>query len=68
MAESFRLTQLVYEQLERQVTPPIVTGTTTELQAGYALGVQQVLMLLRNGFTCDTDQQAGSTPFRTRAR
>lgn len=40
----------VYRKLEQQVARPVVTNTTTEVQAAFALGVQHVLEVLRNGF------------------
>lgn len=46
-----RLTPETLRELERQVPPPIVTAQTTELQAGYQLGVQTVLKLLREGYS-----------------
>lgn len=45
-----RLNQEVYEALERQVGRVLVTRETTDLQAGYQLGVQAVLQLLRDGY------------------
>lgn len=41
-----------YSALEKQVpgATTMVTSATTELQAGYQLGVQAVLATLRNGF------------------
>lgn len=45
-----RLAPDVYRALEKQLSPPIVTSQTTELLAGYQLGVQQVLKLLREGY------------------
>ncbi|MDO3559438.1 hypothetical protein ACPPTR_08885 [Ralstonia pseudosolanacearum] len=45
-----RLTPEVYAALEEKVPPPNVTTTTTELLAGYQLGVQVVLKLLREGY------------------
>ncbi|KAG0163970.1 hypothetical protein DFQ30_010697 [Apophysomyces sp. BC1015] len=45
-----RLDPEQYRTLERQVPPPVVTAQTTELQAGYQLGVQTVLKLLREGY------------------
>lgn len=45
-----RLEPDVYAALEANVPPPNVTTTTTELQAGYQLGIQTVLKLLRDGF------------------
>jgi hypothetical protein len=47
--ESHRLTQEVYKQLERDLLRLAVGPTTTELQAGYQLGVAAVLEKLRNG-------------------
>lgn len=53
--KSVPLAVLTYDQyvaLERQVpgATTLVTHLTTELQAGYQLGVQAVLATLRNGF------------------
>lgn len=45
-----RLSQAVYEQLEREVTPIIVSHQTSDIQAGYMLGVQSVLKHLRDGY------------------
>jgi predicted GNAT family N-acyltransferase len=45
-----RLNKEVYDHLERQVGKVIVNRETTELQAGYQLGVQVVLQLLRDGY------------------
>lgn len=45
-----RLTQEVYEQLERRHVTFKPNSTSTELEAGYALGVQAVLKDLRSGF------------------
>ncbi len=45
-----RLEPNVYAALEAKVPPPNVTTTTTELMAGYQLGVQTVLKLLRDGY------------------
>lgn len=45
-----RLDKDVYEALVKRL-PGIGVGTdTTELQAGYQLGVQHVLAILREGF------------------
>jgi hypothetical protein len=49
--EVVRLTQEQLAVLERKLAPPVVTTTTTELQAGYQLGIQTVLKELRDGFT-----------------
>ncbi len=45
------LTQEQLGQLASQLPAPIVTAQTTELQAGFQLGVQHVLSILRKGFT-----------------
>ena len=45
-----RLTAEVYQDLERKVGQVVVTRETTDLQAGYQLGVQAVLKLLRDGY------------------
>lgn len=45
-----RLTPEVYKDLEKQVRRLTVNSTTTPLEAGYALGVQDVLRLLRDGY------------------
>jgi len=46
-----RLDPTQYRELERRLPPPAVTNATTELMAGYQLGVQTVLKTLREGFT-----------------
>lgn len=48
-----RLTQEDYTELEKAIPGyggPVVLQGTTELQAGYMLGVQAVLAKLRDGF------------------
>lgn len=45
-----RLTREVYEDLERKVGRILVTRETTDLQAGYQLGVQSVMQMLREGY------------------
>jgi len=45
-----RLTKEVYEDLERKLPPPIVQRDTSDLQAGFQLGIQHVLKLLREGY------------------
>lgn len=47
--EHHRLTQEVYMQLERECSRLAVGPATTELQAGFQLGVASVLERLRNG-------------------
>ncbi len=39
-----------YKRLEGQVLPPFVSNATRELQAGFMLGIQHVLKLLREGY------------------
>lgn len=39
-----------YKTLEKEVLGVVVTGATTEIQAGYMLGIQSVLAKLRDGF------------------
>lgn len=45
-----RLSPEVYKDLEKKVGYIDVTEKTSELQAGYQLGVQKVLRMLRDGF------------------
>lgn len=45
-----RLTQEVYEDLERKVGNILINRETTELMAGQQLGIQYVLRLLREGY------------------
>lgn len=45
------LTWPIYQQLEKQVAKPVVSSQTTPEQVAFALGVQSVLEVLRNGFT-----------------
>ena len=52
--EYARLTQHVYDELERKVGSVVVNQVTTDLQAGYMLGVQAVLKELRNGYVVPT--------------
>ncbi len=48
-----RLEMPVYQQLERTCGNTLVVSTTTELEAGYKLGVASVLEKLRNGYVID---------------
>lgn len=48
--ETHRLTSSAYRQLEQQCESAQVTGTTTDIQAGFKLGIQHALKLLRDGF------------------
>lgn len=49
--EVVRLTQEQLAELEKKLPPPVVTNSTSDLMAGYQLGIQTVLKELRNGFT-----------------
>lgn len=48
--EYARLPEHVYKELEGKLASPVVNQVTTDLQAGFMLGVQAVLKELRNGF------------------
>lgn len=45
-----RLEPDVYNELEKKVSNILVSSTTTELEAGYKLGIQHVLKVLRDGY------------------
>jgi hypothetical protein len=46
-----RLTQAQYDELEKQARAvTVVNQTTTDLQAGYQLGMQHVLKVVRDGW------------------
>lgn len=48
----FRLSPDAYIQLEKQIlSDVVVSDKTTEIQAGYMLGIQKVLKVIRDGFT-----------------
>lgn len=49
-----RLSQNVYEDLERKIGQILVNRETTELMAGQQLGIQLVLRLLREGYVIST--------------
>jgi hypothetical protein len=44
------LTQAQYQSLEKQLQAPTVSVNTTEIMAGYQLGIQSVLKMLREGW------------------
>lgn len=44
------LTKVQYEKLEKQLPMPVPNSSTTEIQAGYHMGIQHILKLLREGF------------------
>lgn len=46
-----RLTPSMLADLEKRLPPPVVDERTTDLQAGYRLGIQHVIKLLREGYT-----------------
>lgn len=39
-----------YKKLEQQLPAPTPSGSTTEVQAGFLLGIQHVLKQLREGW------------------
>ncbi len=43
----------LYKQLERSVSSTLVSNTTTELEAGFKLGIQTVLEKVRNGYAIE---------------
>lgn len=48
------LSQEQYKRLEGQVIAPTANSNTTDIQAGFMLGVQHVLKLLREGYVSGT--------------
>ena len=48
--EMVRLAKDVYDDLEKQALPLVVTTTTTSLQTAYIAGQQSILKLLRAGY------------------
>lgn len=46
-----RLSKQAYDDLEKKLGPIKPTTTTTPIEAGYTLGVQHVLKLVREGYT-----------------
>lgn len=46
-----RLNPEVYRELENKLLPPTVVQGTTDIQAGFLLGIQHTLKLLRDGYT-----------------
>lgn len=52
MEQVFRLTPAAYQALEKQLLADVlVNDKTSEIQAGYMLGIQKVLKVVRDGFT-----------------
>ena len=51
LKEMVRLTKDVYDDLEKQALPLVVTTTTTPLQTAFIAGQQSILKLLRTGYT-----------------
>lgn len=45
-----RLDEESMQKLEKRVRPPSVDKETTEISAGFLLGIQNVLKVLRDGF------------------
>lgn len=50
-----RLRPDMYNELERKCKTLNVNENTTSLQAGFALGVEHVLKMLRVGYTIEVD-------------
>lgn len=48
-----RMAPHIYNQLERKLPAPVVSQQTTDLQAGFQLGVQYVLKQLRDGYVIE---------------
>lgn len=48
-----RLSYAEYLRLEKQCGIPGLNSSTTGIEAGYAMGVEKVLRLLREGFVID---------------
>lgn len=49
VVQVFKLDRDAYEKLESIFSRPYVTNDTTDIQAGYQLGVQAVLNKIREG-------------------
>jgi hypothetical protein len=49
-----RLSEDMLRELEKMLNPPFITDRTTELQAGFTMGQQSVLKMLRDGYTIGT--------------
>lgn len=52
---TYRLSPETYNALAKQCPSPGVGPATTELQAGFQLGVQYVLQKLREGYVAGED-------------
>jgi hypothetical protein len=48
-----RLTKEVYDAFSKQFRPIVPNSQTTQIEAGYALGVQAVLQKLREGLVLE---------------
>lgn len=49
----FRLSETQLKLLEKEIGPPFVNKDTSELQAGFLLGIQYIMKKLRDGFKND---------------
>jgi hypothetical protein len=49
-----RLSEPMYAKLESLLPKPMVQPGTTDIQAGYLMGIQHVLSVLRTGFVYGT--------------
>lgn len=52
----YRLNKEQYDQLVRQLPKPIPSENTTDIQAGYLLGIQFVLDKLREGYVIEDNR------------
>lgn len=50
-----RLNAQVYKKLEESLPAPTPGAATTDIQAGFLLGVQHVLKKLRDGYVISSD-------------
>lgn len=54
MKHTHRLSESQYREIEKKAQALIVNGTTTDLAAGFILGQQSILKMLRDGWTIST--------------
>jgi hypothetical protein len=50
-----RLSEEVFQQLVKKFPPPMVNNETSAHHAGYLLGIQQVLKVIREGIVTDAN-------------
>jgi len=63
-----RLSDEVYDNLVSNFPNILVTKETTDIQAGYMLGVQAVLAKLREGFVIGNTNKGPSLPLQPNQR